>query len=165
MPPAVLCGLLLFHVLKDNITHLCPGGTVLCTLPNTFVSRAIFSISCGFPSGESEDMAVGSCSPCSVTALCRICYRPRREATTYLHNLHNQNRPSFLPEHWCSHLGCAQGRERHPLDFLFNTFFNLQAGLETVWYVKRDGGATLSSKCGFTRREKREITANKEQIC
>lgn len=85
-------------------------------------------------------------------------HRPWCGVTTYLHNLPKQTGLGFLPECWCSHLDCAQGREKHPLGFLFNTLLTFQ-------YVKRDGGAMLSSKCGCTRREKREITVNKEQIC
>lgn len=76
MPPAVLCGLLLFHVFEDNITNLHAGVAVLRKLPNMFPSPHTFSISCGFLRGESEDMAVGECSPWSVAALHDMCYRP-----------------------------------------------------------------------------------------
>lgn len=76
MPPAVLCGLLLFHVFEDNITYLHAGVAVLSMLPNAFPSPHTFSISCGFLRGQSEGMAVGECSPWSVAALRDMGYRP-----------------------------------------------------------------------------------------
>lgn len=71
MPPAVLCGLLLLHIL-DDIIYLHHERATLHMLPNTFPSSCTFSVSCGFLRGDSEDMVAGACSPCSVAGLCDV---------------------------------------------------------------------------------------------
>lgn len=78
-------------------------------------------------------MVSGARSPCSVTG-CDV-LQTMAQGGHIAAQPPNQTGPSFLPECWCSHLSCAQGREKHLLDFLFHTSFYLHTGLETFQYI------------------------------